>query len=84
MKRIVTYVHRYKRPIRMRKQAEAGTATGLIIVTAASRGRGPKPRAEREVDPEVKARIDAFFACMASVPNRGRSYVFHFRYQFSP
>jgi hypothetical protein len=57
---IVTYVHRPKRA--RKRKAQAATTTGPIIVTAASGKRGPKPRAEREVDPEVKAKVDAFFA----------------------
>jgi hypothetical protein len=60
---IVTYVHPLKRAGREKPQAAA--ITGPIIVTAASRKRGLKPRAEWEVDPEVKARLDGFFARMA-------------------
>ena len=49
----ITYFHRPKRA--RKRKTEAATTTGPIIVTAASNKRGPKPRAERETDPEVKA-----------------------------
>ena len=56
---IVTY---FLRPKRARKKAQAAAIAGPIIVTAASRKREQKPRAEREVNPDVEVRVDAFFA----------------------
>ena len=57
MTRIVSYVHRYKRP--PRKKAKAAAITGPAIVTA----NGKQDR-RREVDDDTEAspEIKAFFA----------------------
>jgi len=64
---IVTYFHWPKRA--RKHKAEAAAIAGRIIDTAASRKRGPKQRPERETDPEVKTRVDAFFARMVRPPD---------------
>ena len=67
MSRIVSYVHRPKRPLR--KKAQAAAITGPAIVTAASK-RDSIIRRRKEADDgqEASPEIKAFFARMMRPP----------------
>jgi hypothetical protein len=49
--------------------AQPKATKGQAIVTASSQKRGPKARTEREIDPKVGAKVDAFFARMVRPPD---------------
>jgi hypothetical protein len=67
MSRIVTYVHRPKRP--PRKKAQAAAITGLAIVAAKSeRDRAIRRREEADDGQEASPEIKAFFARMMRPP----------------
>jgi hypothetical protein len=61
MTRIVTYTHRYKRPLH--KKAKAAAIPGPAIVTAASK-RDRTRRREADDDTEASPEVKAFFARM--------------------
>ncbi len=62
--RIVTYVHRPKRP---RPKAQPAAITGRAIVTAKKASRR-RPAEDEEIDPEAEARVKAFFARVMRPP----------------